>query len=123
MGNSNSLLGNKRNFIIKFIKNYFFLLIPLTICLFLAFYNLGDIEFWGEDEAQTLLYSSRFIMGLENHSLSNLTAFYENATFSLVILVQIPFILLFGVTELAARAPSALITVLTIFVLYKIGKL
>jgi 4-amino-4-deoxy-L-arabinose transferase-like glycosyltransferase len=105
----------------EFLKNNVILIIALGICIFLVFYNLGEIEFWGEDEAQTLLYASRFIIGLKNHSLSNATSIYSNATLSLVMLVQVPFILLFGVCELASRMPAAIVTVLTLFVIYKIG--
>ena len=112
-----------KNQFLTFIKNNVFLLIAFLVCTFLVFYNLGKIEFWGEDEAQTLLYASRFLIGLKNQSLSNVTALYNNATFSSVMLVQVPFILLFGVTELASRMPSAIITVLTLFVIYKIGRL
>lgn len=119
------MLQNKsgENQFILFVKNNIYLIIAFFICTFLVFYNLGKIEFWGEDEAQTLLYASRFIIGLKNQSLANATAFYSNSTFSFVILVQIPFILIFGVTELASRMPSAIITILTLFVIYKIGKL
>lgn len=105
------------------LKNNIFILIALAIAGFLSFYNLGDIEFWGEDEAQTLFYASRFIMGLKAHSLSNLTALYTNTTFSAVILIQVPFILLLGVTELAARFPNALINLATLLLVYKIGSL
>ncbi len=107
----------------SFFNSYLILFLAIIICAFIAFYNLGDIEFWGEDEAQTLHNAARFIMGLENHSKANLTALYGNATLSLVILVQVPFILIFGVCELASRMPSALIVVLTLFVFYKIGRL
>ncbi|MEA2016765.1 MAG: hypothetical protein U9O59_08740 [Actinomycetota bacterium] len=106
-----------------FLKNNIFFLAALAICIFLVFYNLGEIEFWGEDEAQTLLYASRFIIGLKNHSLANATSLYSNTTLSFVILIQVPFILLFGVCELASRMPSAIVTVLTLFVIYKIGLL
>jgi 4-amino-4-deoxy-L-arabinose transferase-like glycosyltransferase len=106
-----------------FLKNNLFFLIALAICIFLVFYNLGEIEFWGEDEAQTLLYASRFIIGLKNYSLSNATSIYSNSTLSFVMLIQIPFILLFGVCELASRMPAAIVTVLTLFVIYKIGLL
>ncbi len=106
-----------------FLKNNLFLLIALAICIFLVFYNLGEIEFWGEDEAQTLLYASRFIIGIKNHSLSNATSIYSNTTLSFVMLIQVPFILLFGVCELASRMPAAIVTVLTLFVIYKIGLL
>lgn len=106
-----------------FLKNNLLVIIALGICIFLVFYNLGKIEFWGEDEAQTLLYASRFIIGLRNHSLANATAFYSNTTLSFVMLVQVPFILLFGVCELASRMPAAIITILTLLVIYKIGLL
>jgi len=106
-----------------FLKNNLILLIALAICIFLVFYNLGEIEFWGEDEAQTLLYASRFILGIKNHSLANATSIYSSATMSFIMLVQVPFILLLGVCELASRMPAALITVLTLFVIYKIGLL
>ncbi len=106
-----------------FLKNNLLVIIALGICIFLVFYNLGEIEFWGEDEAQTLLYASRFIIGLQNHSLSNATAFYSNTTLSFVMLVQVPFILLFGVCELASRMPAAITTILTLLVIYKIGLL
>ncbi len=109
--------------LLNWLKDNKVLLISLAIGAFLSLYNLGKIEFWGEDEAQTLLYASRFILGLKNQSLANATAFYNNSTFSFVILIQVPFILLFGVTELASRMPSAIITILTLFVIYKIGKL
>ncbi len=114
--------SKNKNFV-SFLKNNLFLIAALIICIFLVFYNLGNIEFWGEDEAQTLLYASRFIIGLKNHSLANATSLYSNATLSFVILVQAPFILLFGVCELASRMPSALVTILTLFVIYKIGLL
>ncbi len=107
----------------SFFKNNILLVIAFIICCFLVFFNLGRIEFWGEDEAQTLLYASRLIIGLKNHSLSNATAFYGNATLSSVMLVQVPFILLLGATELASRLPAAIITVLTLFVIYGIGRL
>jgi len=106
-----------------FLKDNIFFLGALAICIFLVFYNLGEIEFWGEDEAQTLLYASRFIVGLKNHSLSNATSIYSNSTLSFVMLIQVPFILLFGVCELASRMPAAIVTVLTLFVIYKIGLL
>lgn len=106
-----------------FLRQNIFLLIAFLICIFLAFYNLGNIEFWGEDEGQSLLNAARIILGFQNHSLANLTSFYQNAVFSPVILIQVPFILLFGVNEFAARFASALVTVLTLFVIYKIGKL
>lgn len=111
------------NQFLLFLKNNIYLIIAFFICTFLVFYNLGKIEFWGEDEAQTLLYASRFIIGLKNHSLANVTAFYNNATFSFVMLIQVPFILIFGVTELASRMPAAIITILTLFVIYKVGRL
>lgn len=107
----------------SFFNSNLILILAVIICAFIAFYNLGNIEFWGEDEAQTLHNAARFIMGLENHSKANLTALYGNATLSLVILIQVPFILIFGVCELASRMPSALIVVLTLFVFYKIGRL
>jgi len=44
-----------KNQFLTFIKNNVFLLIAFLVCTFLVFYNLGKIEFWGEDEAQTLL--------------------------------------------------------------------
>lgn len=115
-------LSKNKNFV-SFLKNNLFLMVALIICTFLVFYNLGNIEFWGEDEAQTLLYASRFIIGLKNHSLANATSLYSNTTLSFVILIQVPFILLFGVCELASRIPSALVTILTLFVIYKIGLL
>src|SRR4030065_2735261 len=105
------------------LKNNLLVIVALGICIFLVFYNLGEIEFWGEDEAQTLLYASRFIIGLKNHSLANATSLYANSTLSFVILVQVPFILIFGVCELASRMPSALVTILTLLVIYKIGLL
>jgi len=111
------------NQFLLFLRNNICIIIAFFICAFLVFYNLGKIEFWGEDEAQTLLYASRFIIGLKNHSLSNATAFYNNATFSFVMLIQVPFILIFGVTEVASRMPAAIITILTLFVIYKIGRL
>src|SRR4030066_1457580 len=114
---------SKSKSFIDFIKNNLFLILALIICAFLVFYNLGNIEFWGEDEAQTLLYASRFIIGLKNHSLANATSLYANSTLSFVILVQVPFILIFGVCELASRMPSALVTILTLLVIYKIGLL
>ncbi|MFA5014467.1 MAG: hypothetical protein WC549_02870 [Actinomycetota bacterium] len=106
-----------------FLKNNLLVIFALGICIFLVFYNLGEIEFWGEDEAQTLLYASRFIIGLNNHSLANATSLYSNTTLSFVILIQVPFILLFGVCELASRMPAAIITILTLLVIYKIGLL
>src|SRR3989304_4437936 len=106
-----------------FLKNNLLVIFALGICIFLVFYNLGEIEFWGEDEAQTLLYASRFIIGLNNHSLTNATALYSNTTLSFIMLVQVPFILLFGVCELASRMPAAIITILTLLVIYKIGLL
>jgi len=106
-----------------FLKNNLILLISLGICIFLAFYNLGEIEFWGEDEAQTLLYASRFILGIKNHSLANATSIYSNATMSFIMLIQVPFILLLGVCEQASRMPAAIITVLTLFVIYRTGLL
>ncbi|HEY4662893.1 MAG TPA: hypothetical protein VIH07_04360 [Candidatus Humimicrobiaceae bacterium] len=106
-----------------FLKNNLLVIFALGICIFLVFYNLGEIEFWGEDEAQTLLYASRFIIGLNNHSLANATALYSNTTLSFIMLVQVPFILLFGVCELASRMPAAIITILTLLVIYKIGLL
>lgn len=106
-----------------FLKNNLLVIIALGICIFLVFYNLGEIEFWGEDEAQTLLYASRFIIGLRNHSLANATSLYSNTTLSFVILIQVPFILLLGVCELASRMPAAIITILTLLVIYKIGLL
>jgi len=115
-------LSKSKSFL-TILKDNLFLIVALIICTFLVFYNLGDIEFWGEDEAQTLLYASRFIIGLENHSMANATSIYSNITSSFVILVQVPFILLFGVRELASRMPSALVTILTLFVIYKIGLL
>lgn len=120
--NFNRSISKSKNFV-NFLRNNLFLIITLAICAFLAFYNLGDIEFWGEDEAQTLLYASRFIMGLKNHSMANATSIYSNSTLSFVMLIQVPFILLFGVCELASRIPSALVTILTLFVVYKIGLL
>jgi len=120
---SEKKIFNKIKPFLIFISNYYIIIISFLICVFLVFYNLGKIEFWGEDEAQTLLYASRFLMGLKSGSLSNLTALYQNITFSSVILIQVPFILLFGVTELAARFSSAIIVILTLFVLYKIGTL
>jgi len=107
----------------QFLYNNWVLIITISISGFLVFYNLGEIEFWGEDEAQTLLYASRFIMGLKHFSQANLTAFYSNATFSIVILLQVPFVLIFGVSELASRMPSAIVTILQLIILYKIGKL
>jgi len=121
MNNDNNLIRNNK--FLLFLRNNYFLVVALAICAFMAFFNLGDIEFWGEDEGQTLLYASRFIMGLRDYSLSNLTAFYNNSTLSFVILIQIPFILIFGVWELASRMPSALVTILTLLVFYKIGQL
>ena len=106
-----------------FLKNNLLFLVALAICIFLVFYNLGEIEFWGEDEAQTLLYASRFIIGIKNHSLANATSIYSNNTLSFVMLIQVPFILLFGVCELASRMPAAIVTILTLFVIYKIGSL
>ncbi len=106
-----------------FLKNNLFFVVALAICIFLVFYNLGEIEFWGEDEAQTLLYASRFIIGIKNHSLSNATSIYSNNTLSFVMLIQVPFILLFGVCELASRMPAAIVTILTLFIIYKIGLL
>src|SRR4030043_884927 len=106
-----------------FLKNNLLVIFALGICIFLVFYNLGEIEFWGEDEAQTLLYASRFIIGLNNHSLANATSIYSNSTLSFVMLIQVPFILLFGVCELASRMPAAFVTILTLLVIYKIGLL
>src|SRR4030042_42529 len=106
-----------------FLKNNLLVIIALGICIFLVFYNLGEIEFWGEDEAQTLLYASRFIIGLKNHSMANATSLYSNTTLSFVMLIQVPFILLFGVCELASRMPAAFVTILTLLVIYKIGLL
>ena len=109
--------------IAAFLKDRYILIIAFFICAFLVFYNLGRIEFWGEDEGQTLLYASRFLIGLLTHSKDNITAFYTNSTLSSVILIQVPFIMFLGVREIAARMPSAIITVLTLFVIYKIGRL
>ncbi len=109
--------------ITRFFKENIYLILAFIICSFLVFYNLGKIEFWGEDEGQTLLYASRFIMGMLTDSHTNLTAFYTNTTLSAVILIQVPFIMLLGAREIAARMPSAIVTVLTLFVIYKIGRL
>jgi len=106
-----------------FLKDNLILLVAIAVCVFLAFYNLGEIEFWGEDEAQTLLYAYRFIIGIKNHSLANATSIYSNATMSFVMLIQVPFILLLGVCELASRMPAAIITILTLPVIYRIGLL
>jgi len=120
--NFNRNLSKNKSFV-TVLKDNLVLIVALIICAFLVFYNLGSIEFWGEDEAQTLLYASRFIIGLKNHSMANATSIYANSTLSFVILIQVPFILLLGVCELASRMPNALITILTLFVIYKIGLL
>lgn len=106
-----------------FLKNNYIVIILFLVCVFLVFFNLGSIEFWGEDEAQTLLCSSRFILGLSSGSTVNLTAFYKNITFASVILIQVPFIFIFGVSELAARFPSAIMVLLTFLVMYRISRL
>lgn len=121
--NKNNRYLNINSRIILFIKNNFLLIIAFFICAFLVFYNLGRIEFWGEDEGQTLLYASRFILGLLTHTKDNLTAFYTNSTLSSVILIQVPFIMFLGVREISARIPSAIVTVLNLFVIFKIGRL
>lgn len=108
---------------LKFLKNNYIIIILFLICAFLVFYNLGSIEFWGEDEAQTLLCASRFILGLSNDSLNNVTAIYRNITFASVILVQVPFIFIFGVSEIAARFPSAIMVLLTFIIILRISKL
>ena len=107
----------------NFIKNNHVIIIAFFCCSFLAFYNLGKIEFWGEDEGQTLLYASRFLGGILTGTKDNITAFYYNSTLSSVILLQVPFIMIFGVRELAARMPNAIVVILNLFLVYKIGKL
>ena len=67
--------------------------------------------------------ASRFILGLSNDSLNNVTAIYRNITFASVILVQIPFIFIFGVSEIAARFPSAIMVLLTFIIILRISKL
>lgn len=116
------MTGSKSVFI-SFLKNNFFIILLFILCSFLVFYNLGSIEFWGEDEAQTLLCSSRFILGLQSGSIDNLTAIYRNATFASVMLIQVPFIFIFGASELAARFPSAIMVLLTFIVMSRLSKL
>lgn len=116
------MLNNNSGFF-SFLKNNYVTIIIFIFCIFIVFFHLGSIEFWGEDEAQTLLCSSRLILGFSNGSVANITAIYKNITFASVILIQVPFIFIFGVSELAARFPSAIAVILTFFVLFRIAKL
>jgi len=105
------------------IKQNFLLIISIIICAFLVFYNLGDIEFWGEDEGNALLNASRFIIGFLKDSQANKTALYSFSALKMVVMVIVPFIPIFGVCELASRVPNAVMTFITLFVIFKIGSL
>jgi len=105
------------------IKQNFLLIISIIICAFLVFYNLGNIEFWGEDEGNALLNASRFIIGFLTDNQANKTALYSFSALKMVVMVVVPFIPIFGVCELASRAPNAIATFITLFVIFKIGLL
>ncbi len=92
-------------------KDYLLLLILLVIGSFFRFYNLGHIFLWGDDplhQVRIAYQSLGFVLAHNNQTaLSTLLAH---------------FLLPFGKIELMARLGSAICGVLSIVVIYLVGK-
>lgn len=90
-----------------------------AVSLFFHFYNLGYGEF-SNDETIAVTYSAYFMHGFDNPLFFGSLFIYPHPPVR--ILVNIPFMLLFSVSETVLRFPHALFGALTIIPLYLSGE-
>ncbi len=103
---------------IKNIKENRWIFLTALISIFFYFYNLGLSEFVN-DETIAINYLVRVMYGSVNPLFAGSLFIYAHPPVRL--LVNIPFALLFGMSETALRFPHALFGSLAIFPLYHIG--
>lgn len=96
------------------------LILAGVLATVLSLYNMGSVEFWGEDEAQPLYFVARTLIGLQTGSLTDLGAILISSHPPMRMLVEIPFVLIGGVTEFSARFPNFLSSLVILYILYRL---
>lgn len=86
----------------------FLLAILFSLHLLLLVWNVSGMEFFGEDETGTALINARTVLGLITHNPYNLAAAIGSSNPPVRNLVQVPFLALLGVKELAIFLPHIL---------------
>lgn len=103
----------------KFKSDYIWLLIPIGIGTFLAFYNLGYSELQG-DEATLIRHTIFFLHGFEVPELFGAIFLYHWGPIR--VLTELPFVYFFGLAEFWIRFPHAALCVISMVLIYVIGR-
>ena len=104
-------------------KNKFTLILILVIAVLLRFWQINTLPSLNPDEA-ALGYNAYSLLktGKDEHGISwplHFKSFSDYKPGGYVYLA-LPFIKIFGLTPLAVRLPNLILSVLTIFVLYRL---
>lgn len=104
------------------IKNHFWLIVILSLAVFLRFYQIGSYPSLNPDEA-ALGYNaySLILTGKDEHGASWPLHFKSFGDFKPggYVYLSLPFIKLFGLTPLSVRFPNLILSLLTIIYFYK----
>ena len=84
------------------------LAILFSLHLLLLVWNVSGMEFYGEDETGTAMINARTVLGLITHNPYNLAAAIGSSHPPVRNLVQVPFLALLGMKELAIFLPHIL---------------
>ncbi|MBI5376575.1 MAG: glycosyltransferase family 39 protein [Candidatus Schekmanbacteria bacterium] len=93
----------------------------LAVSAFFSFYRLGLVEFVEGDEAVVMNKIVRFLNWGTDYR--NLAAFLTAEHPPMRFLVSLPFVYLFGASEFWLRFPHALSGILSVYWVYRIGKI
>ena len=98
------------------------LAILFSLHLSLLVWNVSGMEFFGEDETGTAIINARTVLGLITHNPYNLTAAMGSSHPPVRNLVQVPFLALLGMQELAIFLPHILGSLGIFAFLFLIGR-
>jgi 4-amino-4-deoxy-L-arabinose transferase-like glycosyltransferase len=98
------------------------LVVLFLLHLLLLVWNISGMEFFGEDETGTTLINARTVLGLLTRNPYNLAAAIGSSHPPNRNWVQVPFLALFGVKELAIFLPHILGSLGIFAVLLQIGR-